>query len=50
MYESILQIAKMTVFKQIMQNKRVSNELNNESPHVALTEDGTSYANVCFNH
>ena len=49
MYESILQIAKMTVFKQVMQKERVSNELNNESLHVALTEDDTSYAKVCFN-
>ena len=48
-YESILQIAKMTVFKQVMQKERVSNELSNESSHVALTEDDTPYAKVCFN-
>ena len=31
------------------EQKRVSNELNNESLHVALTEDDTSYVKVCFN-
>ena len=32
------------------EQERVSNELNNESSHVARTEDDTSYAKVYFNH
>ena len=31
------------------EEERLSDELNNESLHVALTEDDTSYAKVCFN-
>ena len=32
------------------EQERVSNELNNDSLNVALTEDDTSYAKVCFNN